>query len=92
MESLRPLLKSDARSGDRDMPDILNPLNFFWKLGYREVSQDVYAKNYPSPYTVKIDLANEIIDYGNKIRLGDGAVARFSRETMSSLNVLTGSW
>ena len=79
IESLRPLLKADARSGDRDMPDILNPLNFFWKLGYRKVSQDLYGKNYPSPYTVKIDLTKEIIDYGNKIRLYDVAIARFSQ-------------
>ena len=61
------------------MTDILNPLNFFWKLGYREVSHDIYEKNYSGPYIVKIDLANEIIDYGNKIRLYDGAVARFSQ-------------
>lgn len=61
------------------MSDILNPLSYYWKLGYREVSQDMYAKRYPGPYTVKVNFANGLVDYGDKIQLGDGAIARFSQ-------------
>lgn len=61
------------------MPDILNPLNFFWKLGYREVSADVYAKRYPGRCTIRVDFANSLVDYGDQIRMGDGAIAKFSQ-------------
>ncbi len=61
------------------MSDILNYLNYFWKLGYREVSRDVYAKNYPCGYVVRIDIVREIIDYGDEVWLGDSAAARFSQ-------------
>ena len=61
------------------MSDILNALSYFWKLGYHEVSQNVYAKRYRGQYTIKIDLATKLIDFGNKIQLGSGAVAKFSQ-------------
>ena len=61
------------------MPDILNPLNFFWKLGYRRTTEDVYAKSYSGSYTVKIDFVNETIEYGNRIRIGNSAIASFSQ-------------
>ena len=62
------------------MTDILNPLNFFWKLGFREVARDVYVKSYPQSYHITVNLAEKTIDYGNKIKLCDKAIASFSQK------------
>ncbi len=62
------------------MSIILNYINYFWKLGYNEEISDIYIKKYHGFYNVKIDMANDIIDYGNIIQLCNDSLAKFSQK------------
>lgn len=61
------------------MSIILNAINYFWKLGFNEEVTDIYIKYYSESYSISIDVANEIIDYGKRLRVNDGGLYRFSQ-------------
>ncbi|MHA2143117.1 MAG: leucine-rich repeat domain-containing protein [Candidatus Thorarchaeota archaeon] len=62
------------------MSEILNVINYFWKLGFSEEVADLYVKNYQGSYSISIDVVNEIIDYGDRIRVSDDKGVRFSQK------------
>lgn len=62
------------------MSRILNVINYFWKLGFNEENPDIYVKTYFNSYSIAINMAKEIVDYGNKIRVSDEYLKRFSQK------------
>lgn len=61
------------------MSIILNAINYFWKLGFNEEVTDLYVKNYSDSHRITIDVANEVMDYGKRMRVRDNGLACFSQ-------------
>ena len=70
------------------MSVILNSINYFWKLGYNEEVPDLYVKKYHDSNSISIDLANEVIDYGDRIRVSDETSAHFSQKNFIVLEAV----
>ena len=70
------------------MSIILNVINYFWKLGFNEEIADLYVKKYSDSYSISIDVENEIIKYGNRIKVSDKKLARFSQKNFIILEAI----
>ena len=70
------------------MSVILNAINYFWKLGYNEEVADMYVKKYHDFHSISIDVANEVMNYGDKIRVSDETMAQFSQKNFIILEAV----
>ena len=70
------------------MSVILNSINYFWKLGYNEEVPDLYVKKYHDSHSISIDVANEVIDYRDRIRVSDETSAHFSQKNLIILEAV----
>jgi len=70
------------------MSVILNSINYFWKLGYNEEVPDLYVKKYHDSHSISIDVANEVIDYRDRIRVSDETSAHFSQKNFIILEAV----
>lgn len=70
------------------MSIILNFINYFWKLGFSETRSDIYVKKYRDSYQIEIDMANEIMNYGEKIRVSDESLVTFSQKNFVILECI----
>lgn len=70
------------------MSIILNFINYFWKLGFSETRPDVYVKKYRDSYQIEIDIANEFMNYGEKIRVSDESLVKFSQKNFVILECI----
>lgn len=61
------------------MSIILNVINYFWKLGYNEEAPELFVKKYCGSYPIKIDMLNEVINYGDRIKVFDESLVQFSQ-------------
>ena len=61
------------------MSDILNVINYFWKLGFNEETPNVYGKVYPTGEHFRVDFQAERLDFGPALRLVPEAALRFSQ-------------
>ena len=67
---------------------ILNAINYFWKLGYNEEVADLYVKKYHDSQSISIDVAKEMMDYGDHIRVSDVTLAQFSQKNFIVLEAV----
>ncbi len=70
------------------MSAILNAINYFWKLGFSEEMADLYVKQYPCSHSVSIDVLNEIMEYGSRIKVSDGERTRFTQKNFIILEAI----
>jgi hypothetical protein len=61
------------------MSIILNYINYFWKLGFREEFNDIYTKEYNGLFKIQIDMKNELIDYEKEINVWNNQLTNFSQ-------------
>lgn len=66
------------------MSAILNEINYFWKLGFNETQEDIYAKKYKNEYTIKINTKNNFIEYFHKINV----IKKFSQHNFIVLETI----
>jgi len=70
------------------MTIILNEINYFWKLGYNEEMTDIYVKVYQNSYGISINIAEELINYGDKIKVSDLNLNQFSQRNFIILEAI----
>ena len=61
------------------MSIILNAINYFWKLGFNEEAVDLYIKRYSDSQRICIDVAKEVMDYGERIQVKNDGLKPFSQ-------------
>lgn len=70
------------------MSVILNAINYFWKLGFNEETNDLYLKKYSDSQSISLDVANETFDYGDIIHVSDNRFLKFSQKNFIILEAV----
>ena len=70
------------------MSVILNEINYFWKLGFNEETPDLYVKRYPCDQIISIDVDQEKILYGDRVRIENERKAVFSQTNFIILEAI----
>ncbi len=70
------------------MSIILNAINYFWKLGFSEETNDIYLKKYSDSQSISLDVVNETFDYGHLIHVATNRFLKFSQRNFIILEAI----
>lgn len=70
------------------MSIILNAINYFWKLGFNEETNDIYLKKYSDFQSISLNTANETFDYGDNIQVTGKRFIKFSQKNFIILEAV----